>query len=264
MSVAFRSLLDEDSGKRAGAREIAEALRFGQAAVPVHSERPYLMLNMAITAEGNTTIGGRAGPIGGPADRELFHELRAIADGLLVGAGTLRTERYNRIVDDASRRQRRRENGLQEEPFACVVSAALQFPEPIALLEDPTARVLMLTGSQASLPSGHGARVQYVRAGEDERVDLAAALRQLRERFDVGLLLCEGGPHLNRQLFAAEVVDELWLCLAPKLAGQSLAEPPLSIIAGGALEQIVELELLAALQSQSYLFLRYRVRGRSS
>lgn len=259
MSVSFRSLLDESSDKRSSAREISEALRFGTAAVPVHSERPYLMLNMAITAEGNSTIGGRAGPIGGRADRELFHELRAITDGLLVGAGTLRTERYNRIVDDSARRQRRAEHGLEDEPFACVVSAGLRFPEPIALLEDPTARVLMLTSSQASLPPGHGAPIQYVRAGAGAGVDLAAALRQLRERFDIRLLLCEGGPHLNRQLFAAGLVDELWLCLAPKLAGQSPSEPPLSITAGGPLDPIVELELLAAFQSQSYLFLRYRV-----
>ena len=261
MSVAFRSLLEQDTDVRMSAQEIAEGLRFGPGALPEHAKRPYLLLNMAITAEGNTTIGGRAGPIGGPADRELFHELRAITDGLLVGAGTLRTERYNRIVDDAGRRQRRRENGLVEEPFACVVSAALDFPKSIALLQDPTARVLILTGPEAIPPSGHGAEVQYVRAGAGQRVDLAQALGQLRERFGIKVLLCEGGPHLNRQLFAGGLVDELWLCLAPKLAGQSLTQPPLSLLAGGELEQIVELELLGAFQSESYLFLRYRTRA---
>lgn len=260
MSIAFRNLLAQDSETRTSARAIAEGLRFGSETVREPAGRPYLLLNMAITLEGNATIGGRAGPIGGPADRELFHELRTITDGLMVGAGTLRTERYNRIVNDDARRRRRRENGLAEEPFACVVSAALQFPEPIALLEDPSARVLMLTGSAASLPAGHGAEVQYVRTAAGPLVDLADALGQLREHFGIKVLLCEGGPHLNRQLFAAGLVDELWLCLAPKLAGQSPIGPSLSILAGGELERIVELQLLAALQSESYLFLRYRTR----
>src|SRR3954462_5599685 len=83
---------------------------------PVESapgERPYLGLNMVGTADGKATVGGRSGPIGNQADRELFHELRAQVDAVMAGAGTVRAERYGRIVRDPGRRERRAARGLE-------------------------------------------------------------------------------------------------------------------------------------------------------
>src|ERR1700693_6019696 len=60
--------------------------------------RPYVMLNMVSTVDGRASIDGRSGPLGNRADRELFHALRAAVDGVLVGAGTVRAERYGPIV----------------------------------------------------------------------------------------------------------------------------------------------------------------------
>src|SRR5205085_2515837 len=74
-------------------------------------DRPYLALNMVATADGRVTVGGRSGPIGNEADRALFHELRAQVDAVMAGAGTVRTERYGRIVRDPDRRARRAEGG---------------------------------------------------------------------------------------------------------------------------------------------------------
>src|ERR1700732_1657199 len=78
------------------------------------AQRPYVMLNMVSTADGRATVGGRSGPIGGRADRELFHELRTTVDAVMVGAGTVRAERYGRIIRDGARARRRRERGLSE------------------------------------------------------------------------------------------------------------------------------------------------------
>src|SRR5215471_6754246 len=72
-------------------------------------ERPYVILNMISTADGRASIGGRTRALGGPADRELFHELRAAVDAVMVGAGTLRVERYGRIICDQRRRRLRHE-----------------------------------------------------------------------------------------------------------------------------------------------------------
>src|SRR4051794_23426086 len=92
---------------------------------PVESappERPYLGLNMVATADGKATIDGRSGPIGNPADRELFHQLRGRVDAVMAGAGTVRAERYGRIVKDEKRRERRAARGLEPDPLAVVVS----------------------------------------------------------------------------------------------------------------------------------------------
>ena len=84
------------------------------------------------------------------------------------------------------------------------------------------------------------------------RVDLGAALRRLREEHGVRALLCEGGPHLHSQLQAAELADELFLTIAPKLVGAG------SSILEGALPEVAEMELVWLLQEGSELFARYR------
>src|SRR5689334_9339640 len=87
--------------------------------------RPRVLLNMVSTLDGRASLDGRSGTISGPADRALFHALRAAVDGVLVGAGTVRTERYGRMVRDERTRRLRAERGLTEEPLACVVSGRL-------------------------------------------------------------------------------------------------------------------------------------------
>jgi riboflavin-specific deaminase-like protein len=221
--------------------------------------RPYVLLNMVSTADGRATLGGRSGPIGNRADRALFHGLRLAVDAVLVGAATVRVERYHRLVRDESGRALRRGWGLSEEPLACIISGSLALPLDLPLLADRAARVAILTSSTASLPES-AAEVQYVRtAGHPGALDLPAALAELHQRLGVRTLLCEGGPHLNAQLLAGGLVDELFLSLAPKLAGEDPAGKALRIVAGAELEPAVELELLAALESESHLFLRYRV-----
>src|SRR5437879_2629256 len=105
------------AGEPATAQEIADQLELADAARPL--KRPYVMLNMITTVDGRASIDGRSGPLSDQADRELFHALRTVVDAVMVGAGTVRAERYGRMTPDASRRRRRRERGLSEEPLAC-------------------------------------------------------------------------------------------------------------------------------------------------
>jgi len=222
--------------------------------------RPYVLLNMVSTADGRATVGGRSGPIGNDADRALFHGLRLAVDAVLAGAGTVRVERYGRLVREESARALRVGRGLAAEPLAGIVSASLALAPDLPLLTDPAARVAVLTPSPASLP-GCAADVRYVRTGRPGALDLPAALAELHRSHGVLTLLCEGGPHLNAQLLAAGLVDELFLSLAPTLAGEDPAGEALRIVAGAQLDPPVELELLTVLESGSHLFLRYRLNG---
>lgn len=129
-----------------------------------------MFLNMACTADGRATLGGRSGPIGNRADRELFHALRTAVDAVLVGAGTVRAERYRRLVQDEAQRRLRRDRGLEEEPLACIVSASLMLSRETApLLADPAARVVIVTPSPAGelpvvAPDGHAASGEHATA----------------------------------------------------------------------------------------------------
>jgi riboflavin biosynthesis pyrimidine reductase len=68
-------------------------------------------------------------------------------------------------------------------------------------------------------------------------------------------VLLEGGPHLNESFFGAELVDELFLTIAPVLTGSSVPFP----IVAGTLPAAQKLHLISALLDDEHLFLRYRV-----
>ncbi len=242
------------------AEEVVEGLRLWEPTPADGADgRVRVFLNMACTADGGATVGGRSGPIGNRADRELFHALRATVDAVLVGAGTVRAERYQRLVRDESHRQLRRKRELAEEPLACIVSASLDLPADIPLLADPAARVAILTPSPDRKLPGATAPVEYVRSSRAGQLDLTAALAELHTRLGVRTLLCEGGPHLNGQLLAAGLVDELFLSLAPKLAGG--AAESLRIVSGPEFDPPLQMRLLSVLESEGQLLLRYGVGG---
>ncbi|HWD10504.1 MAG TPA: dihydrofolate reductase family protein [Solirubrobacteraceae bacterium] len=257
--LSLERLLPADGAASVG--EIVEHFGLWERS-PATAELPLVMLNMVATVDGRATLGGRSGPISDAADRALFHGLRAAADAVLVGAGTVRMERYGRLIANAECRELRRRRGLSAEPLACIVSGRLALDEEIPLLAEPEARVVILTSSPASLPAS-GAQVDYVRTANDGILDLRAGLIELRERFAVERVLCEGGPHLCAQLLAVGLVDELFMSVAPKLAGgEPSGGEALRIVAGTELDPVVELELLAVLRAGSSLFLRYGVSAR--
>jgi riboflavin biosynthesis pyrimidine reductase len=225
------------------------------------SARPYVLLNMVSSTDGRASAGGRSAPLSGPADRALFRALRTPVDAVLAGAGTVRSERYGRVLRDPERRAERRSRGMSEEPLACIATSRLALDPALPLLAEPAAKVVVLTGSAQELPST-AAAVSYVRAGTERMLDLPRALADLREQHGVELLLCEGGPHLAGELLAAGVLDELFLSLSPMLLGSPAGagrEP--RILSGVELDPPVALELLSVLHSGSALFLRYRVAG---
>jgi riboflavin-specific deaminase-like protein len=246
--VVLRRLLPQPG--TVTAIEALEGLSLADSA-PDH--RPYLVLNMVATADGAAAVAHRTAPISNPADRQLFHELRAHVDAVMVGAGTVCTERYGRLVRDPQRRARRVVRGLAPDPLAIVVSRRLTVTADLPLLADPHSRVVVLTASAAEL-AGCAADVSYLRSPPGEEVNLPALLTRLRIEHNVRSVLCEGGPHLNASLLPAGLVDELFLSIAPALAGSAGS---LSIVDRAPLAEPVGLELEWLLEAQGQLFARY-------
>jgi riboflavin-specific deaminase-like protein len=262
-SVQLRRVFPDQA--RVDAADSISGLRLAELAPP---ERPYLVLDMVASADGKATVEGRTRALGNEADRVVFHHLRTQADALLVGAGTLRIERYGRLIKWPELRAKREREGLSPDPTAIVASARLDLAPDLPLLADPDARVVLLTSSELEL-QGVAAHVQYLRAptealephtdpGGAPRFRLRPMLERLRSEHGVRSVLCEGGPTLNADLLAEGLVDELFLCVAPLLAGGG--EAP-TIVAGGPLPEPAAMELVWAYESESHLLLRYRVRS---
>jgi riboflavin-specific deaminase-like protein len=230
--------------------ELATGLRLGDRAP---TGRPYLVLNMVSSLDGKATIDWRTKGLSTELDRQLFHHLRTQVDAVMVGAGTVRTERYGRMTKSAELREKRVREGLRPDPLAVVVSGRLDLPLDLPLLGEPAQPVVIATASEAILP-GLGDQVEYARVGDD----LPLLMAKLREEHGVRSVLCEGGPTLNSYLLAAGLVDELFLTLNPKLAGGAAA---LTIVAGKELVEPAELVLASVAEGGGDLFTRWRISG---
>ena len=214
-------------------------------------DRPYVITNFAVTLDGKATLHGRSGSIGTERDTEMLVCLRTRVDAVMIGAGTMRAERYGRPIADPGKRGRRERRGLSQDPLLVIVSGRLDIPWDAPVFGDRGARILIFTTSDAEPPETV-AEVRVVR--HEGKVDLAHALAHLRAQRGVRALLCEGGPRLHAQLIDAALVDELFVTHAPKLAGGD--GPGLAV---GLPELERPLEVVWLLDEHGELFARYRV-----
>ena len=223
--------------------------------------RPYVFVNMVASADGAISVEGRTAALSTEADRFVFHYLRSLADVILVGAQTVRAERYGppRIPDD--RQAERKERGQDPVPRIAVVTGSLDLDWSSRLFTESPTRPIVLTTTDAKPEQVAEARrvADVVQAGE-RRVDLPAALVELHHG-GVGSVLCEGGPTLNGVLAAGDLVDELCLTVSPVLVGGDVATGLLGHVR---LPDLVPMSLVHALEEDGDLFLRYRRRAPAS
>jgi 2,5-diamino-6-(ribosylamino)-4(3H)-pyrimidinone 5'-phosphate reductase len=205
--------------------------------------RPHLAINMVATVDGRAAVGGTATGIGSDYDRRLMKELRAEADVVLHGAGTVRADPLSARVP-ADLVAQRLARGMTAQPLGAIVTASGMLPRTHPYYQSTTV-IYVLSDAEVSVPDVETCRVADIRAVID---DLA--------RRGVRRILCEGGPRLNAALFEAGLVDELYFTLAPKLAGGA---EPLTIIHGGPV-RIIELELRSVERRGDELYLRYAVK----
>ncbi len=238
---------------RPGQIEAADAVSGLDLGSRAPEDRPYVVLNMVATLDGKAAINGSTRGMGGEADRELFHNLRTQADAILVGAGTVRDERYGKAIKTDALRAKREQEGLAPEPVTVIVSFRGALPPDLPILQEPGAPVIVATGAAGEL-EGVAADVSYERTGDD----LPLLLARLREDRGIRSILCEGGPTLNSHLLAAGLVDELFLSIDPVIVGGADA---LTLVAGRALAEPVRAELVSLLRSDEGLFGRWRLRG---
>jgi riboflavin-specific deaminase-like protein len=213
-----------------------------------HDDRPFVAMNFAATVDGRATIGGVSGPIGSAADTAMLAGLRTCFDAVMIGAGTMRAERYGRLVPSQEKRELRERLGLPHDPLMVIVSGRLDLPWDAPLFSEG-GRVLIFTGSEDEPPET-ATSLRVVR--HEGAVDIAAALAHLRHERGIRALLCEGGPRLHGELEAAGLVDDLFLTIAPKLAGGGAPR-----ILEGDLASVTSLELAWLLEEDGELFARY-------
>ncbi|MEJ5944560.1 dihydrofolate reductase family protein [Pseudokineococcus basanitobsidens] len=196
--------------------------------------------------------------ISGPADLRLLVLLRSLADVVLVGAGTARSESYGRVRVRPALAERRRHLGQGPAPALAVVTRTGRIPDALAEPPEGAGAVLALTCAAAgdaaldTLRSSLGEDAVLVAGSTD--VDLRAAAQALADRGLVRVL-CEGGPSLLRAVVAADLLDELCLTTSPLLVA---GDGPRALV-GPALERHLRLRSLLLAEEESTLLARWDV-----
>ena len=227
----------------------------------VAAKRPFVYVNMAMTVDGKITSASREYPgFTSAEDRIRMDRLRATADALMVGAGTVRADNPAWHVRTKAVRERRLAEARSGGPHRVLVSASARLPGDSRFFDTKHGgRSILVTSRRApeeNLTTFDG-RAEILRFG-DERVDLTAALAALRDD-GVERLLVEGGAELNWTLFEHDLVDELYVTLAPALLGGSDA-PTLLEGAGWPMDAQRRLRLLEMDREGDEIYLRYSVR----
>ena len=227
---------------------------------PPIRELPFVLLNLAMTADGKIAPAGRRFiPFGSRRDARQMLELRATADAVMSGAHTVNSFPMTLGPGPARYRRLRLRRGLAEYNLRVIVSGTGSIDPGAEIFRHRFSPILILTTARIS-----PARLRRLRAVADEvkifgrdKLNLPAALRWLRKKWGVKRLLCEGGGELNAALFQAGLVRETRLTICPVIFGGRTAPT----LAGGAgvrhLARAARLRLVSMKRAGAELFLVY-------
>jgi riboflavin biosynthesis pyrimidine reductase len=249
---------------------------------PAPAGRPYVVANFVSTLDGvvSFNVPGQAGgaQISGsdPADRFIMGLLRASADAVLVGAGTVEAVPPNHvwvaefICPAANTAYARYRNEVIRKPspypLTVIVSGSGRLDLDRSVFHTSGVSVLIITTGEGRdrLLRGGVAALRSTQIRElphaEGRIDPCAIVRLLRNDFEVTLLLHEGGPTLFGHFLSAGLVDKLFLTMAPQIAGRTSEHPRPGLIADAqfAPDTAPWLVLVSAKQQTNHLYLRYR------
>ena len=220
-----------------------EARRLNEAYLKwVTQKLPFVTLKTAMTLDGKiATAAGKSQWITGEAARRRVHEMRDVADAIVVGIGTV-------LADDPSLTTRLAD-GTGRNPVRVIVDSRARTPLAAKVVQDGAAKTLIAVTCAAPeerCAALEAAGVEIVRAGEGERVDLDTLMRLLAAR-DLTSVFVEGGGTLNFSLLAAGLVDKIHAFIAPKIVGGKVALTP---VEGAGFAELADAAVLTRLTAE--------------
>lgn len=270
----LEALYDAEAGQElALPPELAEY--YGRLGFAAHRDTPHVIANFVTTLDGVVALDvpghGGGGEISGNSrqDRAVMGLLRAVADVVIVGAGTLRSVPHHLWTAEhiypplsAPYGALRAALGKREPPLNVIVTASGDVDLGLPVFASDKVPALIATTARGALAlrdRGLPARVQVAETPGGERVMASSMLEAVCAHRRCEIVLVEGGPHLMADFFAERRLDELFLTLAPQVVGRDAAHPQLALVMGRALapERAEWGSLVSVKRGGSHLFLRY-------
>jgi riboflavin biosynthesis pyrimidine reductase len=251
------------------------ATRYGSLSFPPHAGRPYVFANFVSTLDGvvalNTPGHTSGGDISGfnAQDKMVMALLRSVADAVVVGAGTLRVEprhiwtaSHIRTPFTAAYQQFRTTLGKSDPPLNVIVTASGSINLHLRIFQSGEVPVLIVTTTQGAehlrqqpVPPS----VQIAVAPGSDRISAQAIIEAINHLRPDGMILLEGGPILMGNFFQEHLLDELFLTLAPQIAGRNETTGRPGLVNGTQLapQHPIWGTLVGVKRGESHLFLRY-------
>jgi riboflavin biosynthesis pyrimidine reductase len=277
LETLYASERDRGSGGGSGDLPLPPDLLtlYGPLQFPPHPGQAYVIGNFVTTLDGVVSLGvpGHAG--GGEISGFNQHDhlvmglLRASADAVIVGAGTLRsvpnhlwTAAYINPPQALAYQTLRIAMGKPEPPLTVIVTARGEINLDLPVFQSGTGPVLIVTTaagfqriSAQPLPSG----VEIATVHHPDAISAQEILEAAQRVRQSDIILVEGGPHLMGDFFAERCLHELFLTLAPQIAGRDDAVERPGLVAGQrfAPERPLWGTLIGVKSGGSHLFLRY-------
>ncbi len=221
-----------------------------------------VVANFAITADGKISTRNRTPSLfSSPRDKKMLLQIRAGADAVLVGRGTLASDAMTLGLPDQTLRAQRLARGQAEFPVRVVVTNSGRLSTKLRLFQTLAGPIVIFTSNQMSarMVSRLRALGAIVRRQRGAGVNLVKMLAELRADHGVKTIACEGGPGLMRSLLERDLVDRIHLTVCPTIFGGKLA-PTLTGLPGKFLPRSIRLRMIAMdVSAEGECFLEYRV-----
>ncbi len=221
--------------------------------------RPHTTVVLGMSADGKITDKkGSAARFGSIFDKTHLEEQISLVDGVIFGAGTLRSYGTSLPITNPQLIHSRKELGQSLQPPHILVSGSAKVDSQLRFFEQPIPRWLLTTEHGASLwPENRYFSRILVGETENSRFVWEKILPELKT-LGMNKLAILGGGQLVASLLAASVIDEIWLTVCPLILGGVMAPTPVEG-AGWLQSEGIELDLLEVKQVEGEVFLHYRV-----
>jgi 2,5-diamino-6-(ribosylamino)-4(3H)-pyrimidinone 5'-phosphate reductase len=227
-------------------------------------DRPFVFINSAMSADGKLSTKERKQvKISGKLDFERVDELRAQADAIMVGIGTVLADDPSLTVKSPERKDARKAAGKSENPVRIIVDSAARTPLDADIFKKGEGlRIIAVSNSAPAEKIKNLEEKALVLKTGDFKVDLGKLAVKLKE-MGINTLMVEGGATLNWGMLSAGLVDEVYTFVGNLIIGGKTA-PTLTDGEGFAEAELLGLELHSAEKIEEGILLKWRVKGKRS